>query len=299
MKITRLHKLILTVAAIALIALPGWAEARAGGGKSMGSRGSHTFQSVPNAQPVGRTTTAKPNVPTGQNGFVTSQPANGGNSFWRGMAGGFLGAGLFGMLFGHSFMGGYGGAGMLGGLFQMLLIGGIGYYLYNRFKGQNFGQYSAPSVHMNSNSASSITESAITITDADKDAFEQLLTKIQHNWSEGDLTRLRQFVTPEMLQYFSEELSANASRGLANKVEQVQLLEADIVQSWHEFDLDYVTAQLKWSALDYMVRLDRNPGDADYIASGSATSSDTAEEIWTFVRASGGNWLLSAIQQME
>ena len=72
-----------------------------------------------------------------------------------------------------------------------------------------------------------------------------------------------------------------------------------MVQSWHEFDLDYATAQLKWSALDYMVRLDRNPGDADYIASGSATNSDTAEEIWTFVRASGGNWLLSAIQQME
>ena len=71
-----------------------------------------------------------------------------------------------------------------------------------------------------------------------------------------------------------------------------------MLQEWHEFDFDYATAQLKWSALDYMVRLDRNPGDADYIESGSSTTPEVAQEIWTFVRVSGGHWLLSAIQQI-
>ena len=75
----------------------------------------------------------------------------------------------------------------------------------------------------NTNYAETVPDTSIPlmITNSDKEYFEQLLQKIQHNWSEGDLTRLRQFVTPEMLQYFSEELSSNASRGLANKIENV------------------------------------------------------------------------------
>lgn len=288
MSMTRFHTLILVASAIAIITLPQWAEARAGGGRSMGSRGASTFQSVPHAQPIDRTATSQPAT-------TPAQPATGG--FWGGLGGGLLGAGLFGMLFGHLFMGG-------GGLFPMLLMGGVIYYLYTRFKGRGFApaaQFNAPQGFGQNSSYTPPTyvSSSALITDADKDEFEQLLEKIQHAWSEGDLTRMRQFVTPEMVQYFSEELSANASRGLANKVEQVRLLEADIVQSWHELDFDYATAQLKWSALDYMIRLDRNPGDADYIASGSQTAPDTAQEIWTFVRASGGHWLLSAIQQME
>ena len=66
-------------------------------------------------------------------------------------------------------------------------------------------------------------EAALNVTDADQAYFEQLLIKIQQYWSAGDLTRLRQYVTPEMLQYFSEELSVNSSKGLANIVENVSL----------------------------------------------------------------------------
>ena len=102
-----------------------------------------------------------------------------------------------------------------------------------------------------------------------------------------------------MLQYFSEELSANSSKGLANIVENVHLEQGDIIESWSEYALDYATTQLRWSALDYMVRLDRTKTDADYIASGSQTVPVTAEEYWTFARTEGGNWVLSAIQQLQ
>jgi predicted lipid-binding transport protein (Tim44 family) len=48
-----------------------------------------------------------------------------------------------------------------------------------------------------------------------------------------------------------------------------------------------------------MVRLDREPFASDYVESGSNTQPQPAEEIWTFIRASGGHWLLSAIQQVR
>ena len=102
-----------------------------------------------------------------------------------------------------------------------------------------------------------------------------------------------------MLQYFNEELSSNASRGLMNKVENVTLRVADITESWREFALDYAAANLQWTANDYMVNLDKNPGEQGYIASGNKTEFVEVKELWTFVRSAGGNWLLSAVQQVD
>jgi predicted lipid-binding transport protein (Tim44 family) len=55
---------------------------------------------------------------------------------------------------------------------------------------------------------------------------------------------------------------------------------------------------MKWSAIDYLARLDRSPGAPDYVAGGDLNRPIESEEVWTFVRRSGGNWLLSAIQQV-
>jgi len=303
---------------ISAIILPQFAEARAGGGRSsMGSRGSRTYAPSSSyrapsyqAKPIERSATTKP-APQTAPSALAGQPMNnpqggfGGGTFWRGMAGGFLGAGIASMLFGgHAggMGGGFGGGagGMLGGLLQMLLIGGVLYFLYKKFFAQkinsNNNSYSNNSYVNEAEPVIDVTQPLL-ITDTDKQYFEQLLLKIQKSWSDGDLSHLRAYVTPEMLQYFNEELSANASRGLANKVEQVELQTADIMESWSEYNLDYVTTRLHWSALDYMVRLDAKAGDANYIASGNNNAVEEAEEFWTFVRAAGGNWLLSAIQQ--
>ena len=43
-----------------------------------------------------------------------------------------------------------------------------------------------------------------------------LLVEIQTAWSRGDLNALRRSMTPEMLSYFSEELSRNTSDGVEN-----------------------------------------------------------------------------------
>ena len=92
-------------------------------------------------------------------------------------------------------------------------------------------------------------------------------------------------MTPEMLGYFSEELTRNTSRGVRNIVSNVRLLEGDITESWEEGDLQYATAYMKWSATDYLARLDRSPGAPDYVAGGDPNRPIESEEVWTFVRA--------------
>jgi predicted lipid-binding transport protein (Tim44 family) len=49
---------------------------------------------------------------------------------------------------------------------------------------------------------------------------------------------------------------------------------------------------MRWSARDYTVR-----ADTGVLVEGRAGERVEATEVWTFVRAPGGRWLLSAIQQ--
>jgi predicted lipid-binding transport protein (Tim44 family) len=105
-------------------------------------------------------------------------------------------------------------------------------------------------------------------------------------------------MTPEMLGYFSEELTRNASQGVQNIVSDVELVKGELAESWEEGDLQYATAYLRWRALDYVIRLGRSPGDPDYLVSGNPRTPAESEEVWTFVRSRGADWLLSAIQQV-
>ena len=99
------------------------ADARIGGGLSSGSRGARTFSAPPStstapnaAQPFNRTFTQP-----GNPGLGTSAAGGGffnrpGGGMLRGLAAGFLGAGLLGMLFGGGMFGGLGGLSSLFGL---------------------------------------------------------------------------------------------------------------------------------------------------------------------------------------
>jgi predicted lipid-binding transport protein (Tim44 family) len=113
---------------------------------------------------------------------------------------------------------------------------------------------------------------------------------IQAAYSSEDLSALRAKVTPEMLSYFSEQLAGNASRGLINRVTDVSLLQGDLAEAWREGGTDYATVAMKFAFKDSMV--DRTSGRT---VEGGERSEVT--ELWTFMRARGGTWLLSAIQQ--
>ena len=135
------------------------------------------------------------------------------------------------------------------------------------------------------------------ITSADKAAFQQLLIDVQRAWSKQDLTELRQFVTPEMLNYFSAALSDNRSQDIENHVDDVVLLRAEILEAWTEQATHYVTAGLRWSARDYNVSLTKQRGAPDYVVEGSEETPTESGEAWTFMRSQDGKWVLSAIQQ--
>jgi predicted lipid-binding transport protein (Tim44 family) len=304
--------LVLAIAAFLALA-PALAEARAGGGKSFGSRGMRTYQSN-QAQPMQRSVRPTPApAPSAARPAATPQSQTGffqRNPFLTGMLGGFLGAGLFGMLFGGAFGGAAGFAGALGLLLQLALIAGLAYLAlriwrsmrepaaatagatsYPRAAGPlhgigGFGGGAAPA-------ESSVDPFEIPVEESDYEAWSALLLAVQEGWSRGDLAALRRCLTPEMLGYFSDELSALASRGVENRIENLELLKGDVEEAWSEGELEYVTARLRWRALDYTVRTDTGE-----VVEGNREVPTEATEVWTFVRSRGGNWLVSAIQQV-
>ncbi len=316
------------VAAVILVA-PALAEARVGGGGGSGSRGSKTnqapppTQTAPTAKPVERSTTPQQAPKSATTAPATAAPQSGGfmarNPFLSGLMGGMLGAGLIGMMFGGGFGGGLaGGAGMLGLLLQLLLIGGLAYLAVRLFRGWSAARAQPAGAAHAYAAAPRMVEAPVTrdapmarsggpllaggasaqpavglaITAEDYTSFESLLSDIQAAHSNGDLTRLRGLVTPEMLGYFSEQLSGNASRGIENRVEAVKLEQGDLSEAWSEAGLDYATVAMRFSMID----VTRTIADGK-IVDGSDRERTEATEVWTFLRSRGGKWILSAIQQ--
>lgn len=296
----------------AFVLLTADAHARAGGGFSGGSRGMRTFSAppstptAPTGAPIQRSMTQPGDAASiGQAG---ARPGLfGGRGFGGGLLGGlaagFLGAGLFGLLFGHGFFGGMAGfASIIGLLLQIVLVVIVARLVYAWWQRRNAstpayatarpatGHNFAGSGGMFGSTASSGTGEPLTIAKSDYDAFEQLLSDIQAAYSAEDLSALRAKVTPEMLSYFSEQLAGNASRGLVNRVADVKLLQGDLAEAWREGGTDYATVAMRFALKDSMV--ERASGR---VVEGGEPSEVT--ELWTFRRARGGNWLLSAIQQ--
>jgi predicted lipid-binding transport protein (Tim44 family) len=293
---------------LALGMLVSTADARSGGGGSMGSRGSRTFSAPPAtntapgaASPMQRSITQ----PSSQPRFGTSSPARPGffgSGLFGGLAAGFLGAGLFGLLFGHGLFGGLGGfASVLGLILQIGLVVLIGRFLWTMWaRRQQPATASGPSLRDASGSGmggfgfgggSAGPTGNIEVSPADFDAFERMLGEIQTAYSNEDIAAMRGRVTPEMLSYFSEQLSENASRGVVNHVSDVKLLQGDLAEAWREGNVEYATVAMRFHLVDRTI--ERSSGR---LVDGSESPQEVTE-LWTFMRSGHGNWLLSAIQQ--
>jgi predicted lipid-binding transport protein (Tim44 family) len=290
-----LAALVAVIAALVLGAVD--AQARAGGGFSGGSRGGRTFTAPP------ATATAPTRSTTAPLGQTANRPGFFGGGLFGGLAGGFLGAGLFGLLFGHGLFGGMAGfASIIGLLLQVVLVVIVARLIFAWWQRRNMPApaYAAaqPATRhsfgghggMLGGAGAAPAAENLTLLKPDYDAFEQLLGAIQTDYSNEDISALRSKVTPEMLSYFSEQLAGNASRGLINRATDVKLLQGDLAEAWREGNTDYATVAMKFALKDSMV--ERTTGRT---VEGGELSEVT--ELWTFVRARGGNWLLSAIQQ--
>jgi len=306
----RFHWLITYVAfATVIVLVTAGANARVGGGFSSGSRGMRTFSAppstptAPTAAPIQRSMTQ----PSGAAPLGSAPPRPGflgGRGLFGSIAAGFLGAGLFGLLFGQGFFGGMAGfASIFGLLLQIVLIVIVARLIFAWWQRRNTSlapSYAAArpaTAHSFSGLGGMLhgtgTPSAaepVTIAKPDYDAFERLLGEIQSAYSREDILALRGCVTPEMLSYFSEQLADNASRGLINRVTDVKLLQGDLAEAWREGGTDYATVAMRFALKDSMVER-----TSERIVEGGEQSEVT--ELWTFMRAAGGSWLLSAIQQ--
>jgi predicted lipid-binding transport protein (Tim44 family) len=316
----------LALAPLALASHP--AEARAGwtsrGNSSMGSMGSRTYN-YNGGTAINRSTTPYSN-PSAGGAYSGYRGGYGGyHPFWSGLAGGLFGGWLGSMLFPHFGMGyggygGYGGSG--GGFFSIIIWLGLIYLGYRLFRGFFHRGYGGgfgggpmpgpgPGTGMGFGGGGFIgggpgvtgyaggpapgqTIDQIAVTPSDQTAFEAILKAVQGAWSKADLSTLRHYVTPEMLSYFSEELSENNSNSLENHVEDVELINGDVRESWSEGNLEYATILLHWRARDWTVRTD----GSNAVADGDPHNPAEAQELWTFARSPGGHWLLSAIQQV-
>src|ERR1700716_3047713 len=316
MKFTqRARGIVKAMAVVLSLALPlmlaiSSADARIGGGGSSGSRGGRSFSAPPStstapstAQPFNRTFSqpGSPGIgaPAVNGGGFFNRP---GGGMLRGLAAGFLGAGLLGMLFGGGMFGGLGGMSSIFGLILqiglIIIVVRLAMSWWQRRHANPAyasGTAAGPDAQRNFRTGTGFGlgsgSAPLEILPADYEALERLLSEIQAAWSNEDVARLHTMATPEMVSYFTGDLEKNKARNDINKVSNVKLLQGDLSEAWREGDTDYASVAMRFSLVDKT--LERTSGK---LVAGSDAPAEVTE-VWTFVRPRGSNWELSAIQQ--
>src|SRR4051794_13336159 len=211
----RMRGIVKTIAVVLSLAVPvmltvSAADARVGGGGSSGSRGTRTFSAPPStstapgaAQPFNRTMT-QPGSP-GMGAAGAAGAAKGGffnrpgMGLLGGLAAGFLGAGLLGMLFGGGMFSGLGGLSSIIGL--MLQIGliiivvrlAMSWWQRRHTPAPAYAggpaAGSAPQTGFGSGMGFGLGSGSapLEILPADYEAYERLLGDIQAAWSNEDV----------------------------------------------------------------------------------------------------------------
>ncbi|MBB3897613.1 putative lipid-binding transport protein (Tim44 family) [Roseococcus suduntuyensis] len=239
------------------------------------------------------------------------------NPFMGGMMLGLFGAGIFGLLAGSGFFSGLGSlAGILGFMLQLALIAGVVMlvmaFLRRRQQPQPAGM--ARDMQGGGNpppgpgslgnlsgrgtmgagmglGARPAQEAPVQVGPADYEAFERLLAQVNDAWTREDMAALGRVATPEVVQYFRDDLADLAARGLKNETTDTKLEQGDLAEAWREGAREYATVAMRYS----MIEVTREIASGR-VVEGSATERGMGTEIWTFVRVQGGPWTLSAIQ---
>jgi predicted lipid-binding transport protein (Tim44 family) len=284
---------------VVVICYPLDADARArSGGRSFGGGGSSgTFSkpSSPSTRPA-----VPPSTPAG-----SPLGQSGGSSFMRGLGGGLLGGMIGGMLFsspGHGMgMGGVGGSGI--GLIELLLLGGLGFFLYKRFikpnrpaaGGQaaslfsgarpsgNVPGFSPPPMAPQDSVEDGIRQIRLSEPDFDPERFveiaQDVFFRIQAAWMRRDLEPVRGLIGDRLLAEYESHLAEMKQKGLLNRLENIAVRQAAIVEAGTENSEVFVTVHFVANLLDYTVK--ESTGE---IVEGDNTAPVKFEEKWIFAR---------------
>ncbi len=289
------------------------AFARAGGGKSSGSRGSRTYSAPakPSQSPSSPSQVQRSQQPIPQT--QASQPSRWGG-FMGMLAGGILG-GLIGNMLFSSFAhgagtGGYGGP----GLFDLILIGLIIFVIYkfisSRRKAQQpayaggYQQYSGvetqQQIPVYDTTASTIEDTLLHIRQFDaafderrfKETVTDIFFKVQAAWTNRSMVPVKTLLTPEMYSIMNKEVETLKVEKRINRLENIAIRNLEITEAWQEEGKDFITVEINANVLDYVT------DEAGRVIEGSNTDPVRFVEYWTFTRPVGPNqWQLSAIQQ--
>ncbi|MBI5017843.1 MAG: Tim44 domain-containing protein [Deltaproteobacteria bacterium] len=299
------------------------AAARAGRGRSFGSRGTSSYRSpAQKPAPSYDSRSARPSSPTSPASPLGASPPSG---FLRGLAGGLLGGVVGGMLFRSlGFAGpgaGVGGGGM--GLFDIALLAGGAYLLY-RFVAARRRAAPAPVSSGIFGMGSDAAELRQTFQDPERggsvpsargdevaaglsrvrqfdpsfdearfrDAAQDIFFRVQGAWTRRDLAPVEAFLGDEVRRTLQDDLDELKGRGEVNRLENIAVREAEIVEAWQDQGQDMLTLRLLASLLDYTT------DETGSVQAGSDREPVKFEEYWTFARPTGvGPWTLTAIQQ--
>jgi predicted lipid-binding transport protein (Tim44 family) len=316
-KLALLSCIMMVVAMTAGFFLAAEAEARAGGGRSFGSRGTRSYSQpvAPSTAPSPYRATPAPASPASPSPFQQPQPAGGG--FLRSMAGGLVGGMLGGMLFRSLGFGG--GAGMGGGgigLFEILLLAGIGYLIYRFIKSKReaaalqggnasyssqAGTYDYAPQQGPATLQDDLAMGLAHIRQMDpafdenrfNDQVMDTFFKIQGAWMNRDLSPVSGLLDEEMRRTMQQDIDRLLSEKKVNRLENIAVRTVEIAEAWQEQGEDFITALIYANLLDYTT--DDTTGQ---VVSGSKIDPVKFEEFWTFTRKVGsGAWKLSAINQ--
>ncbi len=302
------------------------AEARFGGGKSFGSRGSRSFSSSPSSpsrsysnQGAYNSSSSRPSP------YAAPQSAPGGG-FLRSLAGGVLGGMAGAFLFRSlGFGGGMGGVGGGIGLMDILLLGAILYGIYwfikrkrqaamatamnapLSYSGTNArdaftpGSYAPPIRDIPPAPADEAGDGLTAIRKADyqfderrfKDAALDNFFQIQGAWAGRDLSGVRNLMTEEVYSTIQQDAEELKAKKRINKLDNIAVRSVEISEAWQEGGQDFITVRFYANLLDYT--LDETSGA---VVSGNRTDPVKFVEFWTFTRPTGnGAWRLSAVNQ--
>lgn len=298
------------------------AAARAGRSRSFGSRGTSSYRSpAQGPSPSYDSRGAQRSPPTSPAGpFGASQPGG----FLRGLAGGVIGGIAGGLLFRSlGFAGPGAGVGGGMGLFDLALLAGGAYLLYRFVSarrrpapasvssgvfGMGSGQGEArpgfpgpegwgPVTTAQENDLavglSQIRRFDPSFDEARfRDAAQDIFFRVQGAWTRRDLASVEAMLGDEVRRTLQDDLDDLKRRGEVNRLENIAVREAEIVEAWQDRGEDLLTLRLLASLLDYTT------DEAGTVKAGSDREPVKFEEYWTFARPIGaGPWKLTAVQQ--
>ena len=237
----------------------------------------------------------------------TMNSRNNRSSFWRGMAGGFLGGAIGSMLFGSLFGGaGLGGSGI--GLLQILIFGGLFYFIFKKLsgnKGQGGGSPFDSHPYQQDNGYEPAYDNSLegglaqirqSEPDFDPDYFaevaQDVFFKVQAGWTRRDVASYRHLLGDQLAREYEEHFREMKAKGEINKLENISVRRAEVVDAGVDGNEEFVVVHFTANLLDYTV--DDQSGD---LIRGSMTEPVKFDEKWTWARPIGSqNWKLEGIE---